>query len=56
MLSTGMSMTKYSSQEAYLSGDKKKKKRNQYDPKTSDNGIKSKGWHVRRCQRLFSVE
>lgn len=49
MLSTGMSMTKCSSQEAYLSGDKKKKETNMI--LDSDNGIKSKGWHVRRCQR-----
>lgn len=37
-----MSMTKCSSQEAYLSGDKKKKKKT-HMILDSDNGIKSKG-------------
>lgn len=47
MLSIRLSTTKCSSQEACLSGDKKKKKRMIPD---SDNAIKYKGWHVRRCQ------
>lgn len=42
MLSSVMSMTKCSSQEAYLSGDKKKKKTT-HMILDSDNGIKSKG-------------